>query len=180
MLISQSNLLIIPCRMLLTPYNMLIIQISMHCDSYKDVSNAPAWDSIYNEVHYTICQRTFICFICFRSRIIACGIMWSKMAFWQHPIRIPSHCDWVWWHQFPLLETNHVWTDLLSPGGQGVWRGLQRGFGQQPSRSLDNMCQVVRLWLGCGKGIYSPSSYHITTCDIRMIEKLNLFFEHNW
>ena len=51
---------------------------------------------------------------------------------------------------------------------------------QQPSRSLDNMCQVACLWLGCCKGIYSSSHCHITTCDIGVIEKHDLFFGHNW
>ena len=42
------------------------------------------------------------------------------------------------------------------------------------------MCQVACLWLGCCKGIYSPSYCHTTTCDIGVIEKHYLFFGHNW
>ena len=51
---------------------------------------------------------------------------------------------------------------------------------QQPSGSLENKCQVACLWLGCCKGIYFPSYYHITTCDIGVVEKHDLFFDHNW
>ena len=100
----------------------------------------------------------------------------------QHPIRIPSYCDWVWSHQFPLLKTNHIWAGLLSSGGQGICKGLQcrMGFDQQPSISLDNMCPVACLWLGCCKRIYSSSYCHITTCDIGVIEKQEFFFGHNW
>ena len=88
-------------------------------------------------------------------------------------------CPGVKTRSLSLLGINHIWAGLLSPGGQGVWRGLQRGFGQQPSRSLDNVCQVACLWLGCCEGIYSPSYYHITTCDIGVIGKHDLFFGHN-
>ena len=59
----------------------------------------------------------------------------------------------------------------------GGWVGGER---QQPSGSLENKCQVACLWLGCCKGIYFPSYYHITTCDIGVVEKHDLLFDHNW
>ena len=117
-----------------------------------------------------------------------CAVSWPicivifdrEVVFYQHPITIPSDSDWVWWRQFSLLGINHIWAGLLSPGEQGVWRGLWRGFNQQPSRSQDNVCHVACLWLGCCKLIYSPSYYHITTCDIGVIEEHDLFFGHDW
>ena len=67
-----------------------------------------------------------------------------------------------------------------SRGSEGVY-----SVGVLASSQADHLITCVKLpacdWVaGCCRGIYSSSYCHITTYDIGMIEKHDLFFGHNW
>ena len=82
---------------------------------------------------------------------------------------------------FPYLEptTSGLACSLQGArGSEGVYRK-----GIWVSNQADHLIICVKLpvcdW-AAAKGIYSPWYYHITTGDIGVIEKQELFFDHNW
>ena len=90
-----------------------------------------------------------------------------------------------------VIGSGNVCVPFLNPTTSGLACSHQGARGSEGVYSvgvlassladhLYNMCQVACLWLGCCQGIYSPSYCHITTCDIGVIEKHDLFFGHNW
>ena len=91
-----------------------------------------------------------------------------------------------------VIGSGNVHVPFLNPTTSGLACSLQGARGSEgvytvgvlASSQADHLITCVKLpaclWLGCCKGIYSSSHCHITTCDIGVIEKHDLFFGHNW